>query len=105
MMVRFVTVLVLAHPYYLAVHVFREHRLRSIAVSQDEESVIAVIGGIIDRLLETGPATADSDYITHYLLETLHYTNSAVELYDINRLEAVTERTIDYTKEIAQTFA
>ena len=100
-----IAALVLAHPDNLAVHVVRNHWLRSIAVRQDEEAVITVLRSILDGLLETGPATADSNHIPHHLLEALNHAHATIELYDINGLEAVTESTVDHPVEIAQTLA
>ena len=58
-MVDFITVLVLAHPDDFAAHAFRKPRLRGVTVCQDQQTVIAILMGILDGLLETCAATAD----------------------------------------------
>ena len=83
-MVCIIAPLILTHPDDLAVHIVRNHRLRSIAVRQDKEAVISILGSIRDRLLKTGPATADGNHLAHHLLEALNHAYATLDLYDID---------------------
>ena len=58
--------------------------------------------GVLDGLLKTGAATADSQHLPHNLFQALDHTYTTVELDYVNGLKTITECAIDYAIEIAK---
>lgn len=104
-MVCFITVFVLAHPDNLATHIVRETGLRGVAVRQNQQTIVAILVGVLDGLLETCAATADGKHLTHNLFQALDDSNAAVKLDDVDGFEAIAECAVNDSVKIAQTLA